>query len=440
MYITKKHLSRRAVLRGLGVSLALPLLDSMIPAQTPLGKTAASPKPHLGFIYFPHGAIMDQWTPAKEGADFEITPILKPLAKFKKEMTVISGLGNRAADSSAVHATAPGTWLSGVTPRKTHEPFGGITIDQIAGQHIGQDTPLPTLELATEERYSGGGACDRDYGCSYAGTISFRTPSTPLPMEYDPHKVFGRLFGEGTTPDERKSRKEEYGSILDAIARDAASLKNSLGPDDRAKLGDYLESVREIERRVQNAGKSLSEDVKLPEISPGIPTDFEERINLMFDMAALAYQGNLTRIFSLMMCREASNLTYGQIGVPDAFHPISHHQNNPARLKNLTKIQTYHSQIFARFLDRLKAMPDGDGSIYDHSLFLYGSNMSNSNMHNHFPLPLAVIGGACGKVKGNQHVRYPDRTPMANLLLAILDRAGVPMDKMGDSTSSLVSL
>ena len=440
MYITKKHLSRRTVLRGLGVTLALPLLDSMIPAQTPLAKTAAKAAPHMGFVYFPHGAIMDQWTPAAEGTNFQITPILKPLEPFKSQLTVISGMGNRAADGSSVHATAPGTWLSGVAPRPTHEPFGGVTVDQIAAQHIGQDTPLPSLELATEERYGNGGACDREYGCSYANTISFRTPTTPLPMEFDPHKVFEKLFGKGGTEEERKQRTEESGSILDAITKDANRLRSSLGTEDKSKVNDYLESVREIERRLQKTAGSVSADLKLPEIPAGIPENFEERINLMFDMAALAYQANLTRIFSMMMTREASNLTYGHIGVPDAFHPTSHHQNNPQKIEKLIKIQTYHAKLLARFLTKLKTMPDGDGSMLDHSMILFGSNMSNSNMHNHFPLPLTLVGGACGRVKGNQHLRYADHTPVANLLLAILDRAGVPTEKIGDSTAEPVAL
>ncbi len=440
MYITKKHLSRRTVLRGLGVTLALPLLDSMIPAQTPLAKTAAKAAPHMGFIYFPHGAIMDQWTPTAEGANFQISPILKPLEPFQNQLTVVSGMGNRAADGSSVHATAPGTWLSGVAPRPTHEPFGGVTVDQIAAQHIGQDTPLPSLELATEERYGNGGACDREYGCSYANTISFRTPTTPLPMEFDPHKVFEKLFGKGGTEEERKQRTEESGSILDAITKDANRLRASLGTEDKNKVNDYMESVREIERRLQKSAGSVSADLKLPEIPAGIPENFEERINLMFDMAALAYQANLTRVFSMMMTREASNLTYGHIGVPDAFHPTSHHQNNPQKIEKLIKIQTYHTKILARFLTKLKAMPDGDGSMLDHSMILFGSNMSNSNMHNHFPLPLTLVGGACGRVKGNQHLRYADHTPVANLLLAILDRAGVPTEKIGDSTAEPVAL
>jgi hypothetical protein len=440
MFITKKHLSRRTVLRGMGATLALPLLDAMIPARTALAQTAAKASPHLGFIYFPHGAIMNEWTPAKEGADYEMTSILKPLEPFRKQVTIISGLGNRAADGSAVHATAPGTWLSGVAPRPTHEPYGGVTADQIAAQHIGQDTPLPSLELTTEDRSGGGGACDREFGCSYSSTISFRTPTTPLPMEHDPHKVFERLFGQGNTAEERRARSEEFGSILDAVSRDAATLGKTLGPHDKAKVSDYLESVREIERRIQKMGNGVSADLELPDIPPGVPDAFDERLTLMFDLAALAFQANITRIFSMMMCREASNITYGHIGVPDAFHPVSHHQNNAQKIAKLVKIQTYHSQVFAKFLAKLKAMPDADGSMLDHSLILYGSNMSNSNMHNHFPLPIAVVGGANGRVKGNQHLRYADHTPVANVLLAILDRTAIPLDKIGDSTAEPVAL
>ncbi|HTR35205.1 MAG TPA: DUF1552 domain-containing protein [Bryobacteraceae bacterium] len=440
MFITKKHLSRRTVLRGMGVTLALPWLDAMLPAQTPIAKTAAKGATHLGFVYFPHGAVMDKWTPAKEGAGFEFTPILKPLEPHRKYLTVVSGLGNRAADGSAVHATAPGTWLSGVAPRPTHEPYAGVTVDQIAALHIGQDTPLPSLELTTEDRSSSGSACDREYGCSYANTISFRTPTTPLPMEYDPHKVFEVLFGQGATAEERRARSEEFGSILDAVTHDAATLGNTLSAQDKSKLGDYLESIREIERRLQRMGKGVSANLALPDIAPGVPEAFEERIDLMFDMAALAFQANITRIFSMMMTREASNLTYGQIGVPDAFHPVSHHQNNPQKLERLAKIQTYHSKIFARFVAKLDKMPDGDGSMLDHSLLLYGSNMSNSNLHNHFPLPVSLVGGACGRVKGNQHLRFTDHTPMANVLLSVLDRTGIPLEKIGDSTGEIAEI
>jgi hypothetical protein len=417
--------------------VALPLLDAMIPARTLLAQTAARPTTRLGFIYFPHGAVMTEWTPAADGADFPLTTILKPLEPFRNQLTVISGLGNRAADGSAVHATAPGTWLSGVLPRPTHEPYAGVTVDQIAVQHIGQDTPLPSLELTNEERHSG--ACDREFGCSYGNTISFRTPTTPLPMEHDPHKVFARLFGQGSTADERQARSAEFTSILDAVTEEAAVLTRTLGAPDRAKLSDYLESVREIERRLQRMGGGVSADLKTPEIPPGVPESLDDRMTIMFDLAALAYQANLTRVVSMMMTREASNLTYNHIGVSDAFHPVSHHQNNPQKIARLVRIQTYHSQVFAKFLKRLHETPDGDGSLLDHSLILYGSNMSNSNLHNHFPLPISLVGGA-GGLKGNQHVRVPDRTPIANVLVSMLGKVGIPLDKIGDSTPEPIAL
>jgi hypothetical protein len=432
MFITKKHLSRRTFLRGAGVAVGLPLLDAMVPAWTALAQTAASPKPRLGFLYLPHGAIMEQWTPAAEGTNFELTPILQPLAPFQKQLTIVSGLENKPAIAPPVHALNPGTWLSCVTPRASQEPYGGITVDQIAAAHLGQDTPLPSLEVATEGR-GGGGACDRSYGCSYGGTISFRTPSTPLPMEADPRKLFERLFGQGDTPQERKAIARQYSSILDLVSQEAADLQRSLDAPDRARMGDYLESVREIERRVQKMDAQDLSALDLPDVPVG--TSFDQRLHLMFDMLALAYQANLTRVFSFMMAGEGSNVAYNHIGVSDAFHPLSHHQNDKARKDRLVRIQTYHSQAFAKFLAKLAAMPDGDGSMLDHSILLYGSNMSNSNAHDEFPLPTLLVGGGCGRVKGGQHLRYPDRTPLANLLLTILERAGVPEQKIGNSTS-----
>jgi hypothetical protein len=317
-----------------------------------------------------------------------------------------------------------------VTPRASQEPFAGVTIDQIAAAHLGQDTPLPSLELATEAR-GGGGACDRTYGCSYGGTISFRTPTTPLPMEADPRKVFERLFGQGDTPQERKALAKQYSSILDLVTQEAADLQRTLDAPDRAKLNDYLESVREIERRVQKLEEHDLGALDLPDVP--VSTTFDQRLNLMFDMVALAYQANLTRIYTFMMAAEASNMTYNHVGVPDAFHPLSHHQNDKARKDKLVKIQAYHAQVFAKFLAKLAAMPDGDGSVLDHSILLYGSNMSNSNAHDEFPLPTLVVGGGNGKIKGGQHLRYPDRTPLANLHLTLLTRAGIPIDKVGDS-------
>jgi hypothetical protein len=439
MFITKKHVSRRAVLRGAGYAVALPLLDAMIPASTALAKTAAKATPRLGFVYFPHGAIMDQWTPAADGTNFELTPILEPLKNFRKQMTIISGLGNRPGESQAVHAIVPATWLSCTHPVKGQEPNMAPSADQIAAQHIGQDTPLPSLEIATEAP-GGGGACDRDYGCNYSGTISYRTATTPLPMEYNPRKLFQRLFGRGDTAEERKALVQQYGSVLDMVREDASAMQRQLGARDRAMLNDYLETVRELERRVQKTEAQDLSKLKLPSVPVGIPDSFDQHLNLMFDMAALAYQANLTRIVNFMMAAEVSGRTYNNVQVPDAFHALSHHANDKAKIEKLVRIQRYHSEVFAKFLTKLAAIPDGEGTLLDNSIILYGSNMSNSDRHNQFPLPTALFGGGCGKVKGGQHLRYPDHTPLANVLLTMLDRAGVPAQKLGDSNGLITEI
>jgi hypothetical protein len=438
MYITKKHLPRRTFLRGMGTALALPLLDCMIPARTALAQTAANPTPHLGFIYFPHGAVMTQWTPAKEGTDFELPQILKPLAAYQKQLTVISNLENKPAISPAVHAITPGTWLSCVHPRASQDPYAGPTVDQIAAQHIGQDTPLPSLEVGVEGR-GGGGTCDRDFGCSYSGTISFSTPSTPLPMETDPRKLFQKLFGQGDTAAERKRLGKEYASVLDLVQQEAADLQKTLGASDKAMLGDYLDNVREIERRLQKMEAHDLSYMKVPDAPTGTPAAFDGHLNMMFDLVALAYQANMTRIFSMMMAAEVSGQTYNHIGVPDAFHPLSHHQNDAAKKERLAKIQTYHTEVFAKFVAKLAKMPDGDGTMLDHSILMFGSNMSDSNLHNHDPLPTALVGG-WNKLKGGQHVKYAPKTPLANVLLTILDRSGVPVEKIGDSTTKFAEV
>jgi hypothetical protein len=437
MFIFKKHLSRRTFLRGAGVAIGLPLLDAMIPARTLLAQTAAAPRPRLGFMYLPHGAIMNQWTPSEVGTNFELTPILTSLEPFKKQMTIVSGLENKPAIGPAVHALNPATWLSCAVPRESTEPYLAPTIDQLAAAHLGQDTPFPSLEVAGEAR-GGGGACERNYGCGYGATLSFRTATMPLPMESDPRKLLERLFGQGDSPAERKAIARQYSSVLDAIAEDAKALGRGLDAQDRARLGDYLESVREIERRVATLEAQDLSSLALPEVPIG--PSYHQRLNLMFDMLALAYQANLTRVFTFMMASEATNMTYNHIGVPDAFHPLSHHQNDKARMERLVKIQTYHSEQFAKFLNKLAKMPDGDGSMLDHSILLYGSNMSNSNAHDEFPLPLLLVGGGCGKIKGHQHLKYADRTPLANLLTTILDRADVPVEKVGDATGSFAEV
>jgi hypothetical protein len=427
----------------MGATLALPLLDSMIPARTLLAQTAAKPLPRLGFVYVPHGAIMDKWTPAAVGGGFEFTPILKPLEPFRDYVNVVSGLGHKAADTTAVHSLSPTTWLSGVRPKATQgvDAFAGVTADQIAAQSIGQDNPLPSMELATEDHSGLIGSCDRDYGCIYMNTLSWRTPETPLPMEINPRKVFERMFGEGGSPSERLARIQEDRSILDAITKDAAALQLQLGPSDRQTMNQYLENVREIERRIQRAEKSQGDaDLELPARPAGVPFDFEEHVALMYELMALSYQANITRVITFMVSREVSNRTYTQVGVTDGHHAISHHQNRAEKMAKNVLIQTFNVNQFKGFLEKLKSLPDGDGSLLDHTLLLYGSNMSNSNAHDHYPLPNLVVGGAAGKMKGGRHLKYADHTPMTNLLVTMLDKVGVKQESLGDSTGTLENL
>lgn len=440
MFITKKHISRRTLLRGLGVSLSLPLLDAMVPASTALAKTAAAPTPRLGFFYFPHGAVMEKWTPAKTGRDFELTPILEPLAPFRKDLTIVSNLGNKPAESRAVHALVPATWLSCVHPKEGLAPHLAATADQIAAEHIGQGTPWPSLETATAQGHGVGSACERGYGCSYSGTLSFRSESTPLPVESNPRQLFLRLFGQGDTPEERKFLTHQTESILDMISGEIGTLNRTLGPADQRALSDYLESVREIERRVRNSEHGNVAKLNLPEVPGATSSNFDEHLKLMFDLIALAYQGDLTRVQSFMLAPEVSEQTYNHIGVPDAFHALSHHANDPAKKDRLSLIQRYHTEVFAGFLNTLAKMPDGDGSMLDHSILLYGSNMSNSNAHNQYPLPTAILGRGYGKFRGGQHINFAERTPLANVLLTVLQRSGVPIEKLGDSTGSIAEI
>ena len=437
MFITKKHLSRRTVLRGVGAAISLPLLDAMIPARTALAATAAAPKPRIGFTYFPHGAIQARWQPKETGALGDLPQILKPFEPYKQHMTVVSGLRNKAGESPSPHAIIAGTWLGCVAPAISQQPNGGTSADQIAAQHIGQDTTLPSIELAGE---GGGGACDPSFGCSYSGTVAFRTPTQPLPMENNPRKAFYRLFGQGDNAAERHAIVEETGSILDMVSESAADLKRQLGTSDKAMVDDYLDSVRELERRVAKQKEKENSGVKLPDAPSGVQEDFGKVLDTMFEMILLAYQANVTRVSTFMMAKEVSMRTYNQIGVSDAFHPLSHHQNDPAKLDRLAKVQTYHSEAYARFLKRMASTPDGDGTLLDHSILVYGSNMSNSDMHNNDPLPIAVFGHGYGKIKGGQHLHYPQDTPVANLWLTLLNRAGIQLDKHGNSTGTFAEV
>jgi len=443
MFITKKHLSRRTFLHAAGATLALPFLDSMVPALTAQVKTAANANPRLGFVYVPHGAIMDRWTPKTEGTGFEFAPILQSLEPFRDKINIISGLGHQAADTTAVHSLSPATWLSGVRPKATQgtDAFAGITADQYAAAKIGQDTVLPSLELGTEDHSGLIGACDRDYGCIYMNTVSWRTNTTPLPMEINPRKAFERMFGLGGSAASRMARTQEDRSILDLFVQQSSDLQKKLGEQDRTTVNDYLDSVREIERRIQNAGSQQADaQLTLPDAPTGIPYSYEDHVKMMYDLLVLAYRSNITRVSTFMVAREISNRTYPQVGVSDGHHAISHHSNQAAKMEKNVKIQTYHMSLFTQFIEKLSTTPDGAGSLLDNSIILYGSNMSNSNAHNHFPLPTLVVGGASGRMKGGRHLKYPDHTPMTNLLLTLLDKAGVPMDSLGDSTGKMSEL
>jgi hypothetical protein len=448
MYLTKKHLSRRTVLKGTGVSLALPLLDAMIPAATALADTAAAPKLRVGFFYIPHGAIlwntaygkeMDHWTPSGAGADFKLSPIMEPLEKYKHTVTSFGNLENKANHNS-VHSLVPATWLSGVRPNT--EATGAsmaTTIDQMIAAKIGQETALPSLEVASETTTQVA-ACPSGGGCYYSTTLSFRNATSPLPMEFNPRKVFIQLFGEGDTPEERTAINRQTRSLLDLISDRTKALERTLGAGDRVILGEYLDTVREIERRVDKAAQRDLSAIDVPEAPIGELDSFDEQVRLMFDLVALAYQANLTRVASYIMVAEGTNRTYNHIGVPDAFHPVSHHANDREKLLKLVKIQRYHMERFADFVDKLAGIADGEGSLLDHSMFLYGSNMSNSDRHNNYPLPNILVGGGCGALAGGQHIDLPEHTTLTNLHLTILNKAGLDMKSFVDSTGEIAGV
>jgi hypothetical protein len=436
-FLTKSHLSRRTFLRGAGVTLALPLLESMIPAATLLGQTAANPRTRFGAIYFPHGAIMPQWTPAAEGAGFELTPILQPLKPFHNQINVISDLRHANAYGSgatANHNRSAAAYLSGSFAETGAQPSLSITVDQIAAQKIGQDTPLPSIELTIEEPSLN---CGDGLSCSYRDTISWQGPHAPLPMQNNPQVVFERLFGDGNTAEQRKTRRAQSISLLDSVVGEATSLQRKLPAADRTRLDQYLSDVREIERRVQKAGEQLSDDLPVPAAPTGVPRDIEEHIKLMYDLQVLAWQAEITRVSTFLMCKELSGSTYPKSGVRDAFHTLSHHSNVKENIDRFAVLNTYHVALFAYFLEKLRATPDGDGTLLDHSLVLYGSGMSDGNQHNHTDLPIVLAGGASGRLKGGRHLRHPKNTPMANLLVAMLDTLGIPTDKFGDSNGEV---
>ena len=436
MIITKKALSRRTVLRGLGASLALPLLDGMVPAFAAIRTTAANPVRRLGVVYVPNGMMMPQWSPATEGAGFEFPTILEPLAPYRDYVQVLSGM--HGVESEGPHARASTRFLTGMPskPDDGSDLRGGVSMDQIAGRVHGRETQLATLELALDGR-DFAGSCDDGFSCAYTNTIAWANETTPLPMENNPRAVFERLFGDSgsTDPAVRKARLSRDASLLDSVTERAADLSRELGTADQAKLGQYLDAVRDIERRIQMA--EAQSDRELPVVSQpaGIPGTIGEHAKLMFDLMALAYETDLTRVATFMLGREITGRTYAEIGVPDAHHPISHHQRDPEKLAKLTKINQYHVQLFSEFMERLRTTPDGDGSLLDHSMIVYGAGMGDSNAHASTNLPILLAGGGAGT--GGRHVRYSEDTPLANLHLSLLDKMGVPLESLGHSDGRL---
>lgn len=449
MFLTKKHLSRRTALKGLGVSVGLPLLDAMIPAGTALAQTPAAGRLRTGFFYIPHGAVlwntahgaeMDHWTPSGAGENYRLSPIMQPLEPYKRYVTSFSNLENKASRNS-VHAVNPATWLSGARP-DLEAPGASMrkTIDQIIADHIGQGTALPSLEVASETTIQVAACSSGSGGCYYSSTLSFRDASSPLPMEFNPRKVFTTLFGEGATAAEREAIARQKKSLLDMISERTHALKRELGPGDRARLDQYLTTVREIERRVEMAEQRDLSGIDLPEAPVGELDAFEEQVDLMFDLIALAFQADLTRVASYIMVAEGTNRTYNHIGVPDAFHPLSHHANNLERLHKLVRIQRWHMERFVAFLDQLAAIPEGDGTLLDNAMFLYGSNMSNSDKHNNYPLPNLLVGGGAGRLNGGQHIDLPEHTSLSNLLLTMLNKAGLERSSFADSTGEIAGV
>jgi hypothetical protein len=435
MFGTKKFISRRTILRGIGTAIALPFLDAMAPAFTQTAKTAANPLKRFGAIFVPLGERPGYWTPKTVGADFEFTTILKSLEPFRNSITVVSEL----CDPLDGHAVTVAAWLSGSVPFRTiaENVKAGTTIDQVIAAKIGQDTPLPSLELATEDFTGWIGGCDTAYSCAYMNTISWKSPTTPLPMEINPRVVFERMFGRPGTRAQRLERMQEDRSILDSVREDVLDLQKRIGSKDRARLNEYLDHVREIEGRIQKAEKQATNKVTVPDAPIGIPESFEDHALLMYDLAAVAYEANITRVFTYMKSRDASQRVYPNIGVNEPHHAMSHHGNNPEKLAGLVKLNTYHVSLFSKFVERLQSTPDGDGSLLDHSLILYGSGMSESDTHSRLNVPTLLVGGAAGQIKGNRHVQAAKETPLANLMVSLANKFDCDIDKFGISTGQV---
>ena len=441
MIVTKKALHRRTFLRGMGAALARPLLDAMVPSMTALAATPANPVRRLGFVYIPMGSTIAQWTPSGGESLGELSPTLSSLKAVVDQLTVITNLELRNA-YPGTHATSNAAFLSAATSKWTESTDYQLatTVDQIAAQHIGQETRLPSLEMAMD-LLTTVGQCDNGYACVYQNNLSWSSPTTPLPAEAHPRVVFERLFGDGGSTKDRGAELRKNASLLDWVREDISRLQRKLGPGDRGKVVEYLDTVREVERRIQKA-EAETADSRMPDLDRpvGVPASYGDHARLMFDLQVLALQADVTRVITFQLARETSTRTYPEIGVPDAHHPTTHHKNDPEKMAKVAKINAFHVSLFAYFLEKLKATRDGAGTLLDHSLYLYGSGMGNPNVHDHVNLPILVAGGSAGRMKGGRHIRYAEPTPLANLHLTLLDKVGVKLDSFADSKGKIKEL
>ena len=446
MFLSKRHIPRRAFLRGAGIAVALPLLDSMVPAQTAVSRTAATPKTRFTGIFVPHGMAPGYWVPKATGAGFEFPMIMSPLEPFREHVTILSGLHCTSAEpppntTGSDHWVAAG-YLCASKPKKTagSDIYDGTTIDQLIAQRIGQETLLPSIQLGIEDPGGSSANCGEGYSCAYSNSISWQSPTNPLPMEINPQVIFERLFGDGGTAAERALHRRQDRSILDSVTRSLARLKLDIGPSDRVRLDEYLEDVREIERRLQIAAKASS-DAPSAEVPAGVPESFDEHIKLQFDLQALAFQGDITRVSTLLYARDLSARVYPESGMRGSFHGASHHAEDPKKIADYAKLNRYHVDCLAYYVKKLQSIPDGDGTLLDHSVVLYGSNMGDSNQHLHFDVPNILVGRASGQLKGGRHLAYPSKTiSTGNLLLSLTDMFDAHLDRVGDSTGRLTGL
>jgi hypothetical protein len=422
----------------MGVAVALPLLDAMVPAATALASTPANSRRRFGAVYIPNGAVMAQWIPKTAGADFELMPIMRSLEPFRKSLVVVSNLCRAGGDVPGDHAVSSAGWMSGVVAKRTEaeDVRVGPTVDQIIARDIGQDVPFPSLEVATEDFTGYVGGCVPGYSCAYMNTISWTSATTPQPMEINPRAVFERMFGRAGTPEQRRARLHDDSSILDSISTETAKLQATLGENDRARLSEYLDNVREIERRIQRTEARNSSDVTLIDAPLGVPESYEDHVALMFDLLTVAYQADLTRVATFMMARELSNRTYTNLDLSEPHHAISHHGNDPAKVAAHTKINAYHVSLYAKFLEKLRSTPDGDGSLLDHSIIFYGGGMGEGNGHSPYPMSVIAVGGSSA-LKGNRHIIANDRTPIANYWLAVANRFGCDIETLGESNGRI---